>query len=182
MVGILGATGVVEALRIILRGLPDGFSLPVVVVVSMPTIFIDRLVELLAATSRLPVVAVEDQQVPRPGRIHVAATDRRLLLARGMLKFAARDPDTFDTWDNFLHSMATELGPGAVAVILSGFGEDCLGGIKAVRGAGGYTIAQDQQTSIVYALAKRAVASGAIDEVLPIQEIAPRLAAIGRQW
>jgi two-component system, chemotaxis family, protein-glutamate methylesterase/glutaminase len=71
--------------------------------------------------------------------------------------------------------MARDVGPGALAVILTGMGDDGSEGMKEVRDAGGYTIVQDSATSAVYGTAKLAVQLNAACESLPILEIAPRL-------
>lgn len=178
MVGIVGATGFHIALPIILSGLSDTFPVPILVVVSMLEEFVDQFVTKLARTSRLPVVVAEEGLVPQPGTVYVAGTDRHLLLEQGRLHFAGREPRVNDTMTTLFRSMARELGSGAVAVILSGLGEHCEVGVRSVRDAGGHTIAQDERTSIVYGMARRAVELGAVCESLPVQEIAPRLAAL----
>ncbi len=181
MVAIVGATGGPDALAIILSGLPDTFSVPIVVVISMPDENVDWFVRYASQTSRLPIVVVGDGQVPQPGTVHVAGTDRRLLLEQGRLRFAELEPKVCDTMPTLFRTMARELGPGAVAVILSGMGENCGEAMKAVRDADGHTIAQDKQTSLVYGMARRAVEFGGVGESLPVQEIAPRLAALTTQ-
>jgi two-component system chemotaxis response regulator CheB len=181
MVAIVGATGVLPALPIILGGLPDTFPLPILAVISMPDQFADPFAANLTRTSRLPVAVAEDGAAPKPGTVYVAGTDRRLLLDRGQLRFARREPRVFDTMAALFRSMARELGAGAVAVILSGMGEHCEEGLRAVCDAGGHTIAQDEQTSIVYGMARWAVESGAVCELLPLQAIAPTLAALAME-
>jgi two-component system chemotaxis response regulator CheB len=181
MVGIVGASGAQVAVPIILSGLAETFPLPIIIVISMPRKNVDFFITHFTRTSRLPVVVAEEGQVPQPGTVYVAATDRRLHLEQERLRCVAGDPKVRDTMATLFLSMARELGPGAVAVILSGLGENCAEGMKAVRDAGGHTIAQDQQTSMVYGMARRAVELGAICESLPVGEIAPRLAALVRQ-
>jgi chemotaxis response regulator CheB len=79
------------------------------------------------------------------------------------------------TMDLLFGSMAREQGSGAVAVILTGMGADGAAGMKKVREAGGYTIAQDWATSVVYSKARFAVKLDAVCESLPLEQIAPRL-------
>jgi two-component system, chemotaxis family, protein-glutamate methylesterase/glutaminase len=74
--------------------------------------------------------------------------------------------------------MARDQGSRAVAIILSGLGQDGAEGMKEVRDAGGHTIIQDESTSIMFETARRAVALDAACESLPVQEIAPRLVAL----
>jgi two-component system chemotaxis response regulator CheB len=77
--------------------------------------------------------------------------------------------------DLLFRSMAREQGPGAVAVVLTGMGSDGAAGMKEVRDAGGYTIAQDEATSRVYVKARLAVQLDAVCESLSLERIAPRL-------
>jgi two-component system chemotaxis response regulator CheB len=172
---MVGATGAFEALSIILNRLPREFQLPILFVWSMPDVFLEGTVARLAHRSSLPVVAVEDEQVPQAGNVYVAGTDRNLLFEQGRLRFIGRDPKSHDTMDVLFHSMARELGTGAVAVILSGMSKDGAQGLRAVRDAGGFTIAQDEATSIVYGMPWEAVRLNAACESLAVQHIAPRL-------
>ncbi len=181
MVAMVGATGAQHAIPIILSGLSDTFTAPILVVISMPEQYVNRFATYFARTSRLPIVVAEEGQVPQPGTVYVEGTDRRLLLDRGQLRFAEREPRVYDTMATLFRSMARELGSGAVAVILSGLGEHCEEGMRSVRDVGGHTIAQDERSSIVYGMARWAVESGAVCESLPVHEIAPRLAALAMQ-
>lgn len=181
MVAMVGATGAQDAVPIILSGLPDTFALPVLVVISMPEQNVPLFARHFDRTSRLQIVIAEDGQVPRPGMVYTAGTDRRLMLERGRLRFAEREPMLHDTMDTLFWTMARELGAGAIAVILSGMGEHCEEGMRSIRDAGGYTMAQDEPTSVIYGMGRRAVESGAVCESRPLQEIAPRLIALAMQ-
>jgi two-component system chemotaxis response regulator CheB len=152
MVGIVGASGVQHATPIILSGLPGDFPTPLLVVAAMPDEFTDRFVTYLATKSALPVARAEDGQVPRPGNVYVAGTDPYLLLDAGRLRFHERGPRAYDAKNALFRSMARELGSRAIAVILTGMGTDGAEGMKAVRDAGGHTIAQDEATSLVYGM------------------------------
>ena len=76
--------------------------------------------------------------------------------------------------DILLASLAESAGPDAVAVVLTGMGRDGSEGVAAVRKAGGLTVAQDADTSVVFGMPKAAVERGA-EHVLPIDEVAPLL-------
>jgi two-component system chemotaxis response regulator CheB len=175
MVGMVAATGAYQALPVILNGLPGEFPLPVLIVLSMPEIFVNDFVARLAERCRLPVAAAEDGQVPEPGKVYVAGTERHLIIEQGRLRFAECEPGVYNTMDVLFRSMARELGPGAVAVVLTGMGPDGAKGMKEIRDVGGYTIAQDEATSIVYHKARFAVGLNAVCESLPLEGIASRL-------
>ena len=74
--------------------------------------------------------------------------------------------------------MAAVYGPEGAGVVLTGMGHDGADGLLALRRAGGLAIAQDQATSTVYGMPRQALLLGAIDEVLPIEEISPALVAL----
>ena len=175
MVAMVAASGAVQAVPTILSMLPNDFTAPIVVIVAMPDMNVGIVTSQFAEKSRLPVAAAEEGQILGPGKVYVAGTDRRLLIEQGRLRFTQREPRVFDTMDSFLRSMARVQGTGAVAVVLSGMGLDGVAGIKEIRDAGGYTIAQDQATSLVYVKARHAVQLGAVCETLPLERIAPRL-------
>jgi two-component system chemotaxis response regulator CheB len=71
--------------------------------------------------------------------------------------------------------VARAAGPAAVAVILTGMGEDGVEGLRAVRRAGGHVLAQDEETSAVFGMPGAAVAAGLADRVLPLEAVAGRL-------
>ena len=71
--------------------------------------------------------------------------------------------------------MARSLGANCLGVLLTGMGEDGAAGLRAVREAGGYTIAEDETTAVVYGMPAAAVNMGAVCESMPLDDIAPRV-------
>jgi two-component system chemotaxis response regulator CheB len=74
-------------------------------------------------------------------------------------------------------SLAGEAGAGVVACLLTGMGRDGAAGLLAIRRAGGLTIAQDEETSVVFGMPREAVLLGAATQVLPLPEIGPTILA-----
>jgi two-component system chemotaxis response regulator CheB len=72
-------------------------------------------------------------------------------------------------------SMASNLGSGALGVLLTGMGEDGANGLLRLRSRGGHTIAEDASTAVVYGMPAEAVRLGAVCESLPLPAIAPRI-------
>lgn len=178
IVGIVAATGGPDAIRIILGSLPQAFPAPIIFVMSMPPKFVDHFVAALNTHSRLPVVRAENGVVAEPGVVFVAPDSSdapQLLVRQGRLQFVDRAPGLWNAMDSLFSSMARDLGPRAVAVILDGMGSDGARGAKEIRDAGGYTIAQDRWTSLVYGKPRFAVELGAVCESLPVAAISLRL-------
>ena len=71
--------------------------------------------------------------------------------------------------------MARSLGGNALGILLTGMGEDGAAGLSEIRQAGGYTVAEDESTAVVYGMPAAAVRMGAVCESLPLPAIAPRL-------
>jgi two-component system chemotaxis response regulator CheB len=176
LIGIVAASGGIQALAEILGDLPREFPVPILVVQSIHPAFLEEFVARLDNQCLVEVVVAEDGQVPEPGKVYVASEDPFLLLVEGRLRLDRRDPLTTREPKNALfRSMARELGSGALAVILTGISPDGAAGMKEVRDAGGYTIVQDEATAVVAATPLFALRLNAACESIPIQEIAPRI-------
>ncbi len=93
----------------------------------------------------------------------------------------SRDPERHScrpSVDVLFESVALEFGAASVACLLTGMGSDGAAGLLAIRRAGGFTIAQDEATSVVYGMPREAVRLGAAEAVLPLGEIGRALAAL----
>jgi two-component system chemotaxis response regulator CheB len=82
--------------------------------------------------------------------------------------------------DVLFHSAAKCVGSGAIGVILSGMGKDGPAGLLAMKRSGARTLAQDEQTSVVYGMARDAILLGAVDEILPLDAIGTRLLELSK--
>jgi chemotaxis response regulator CheB len=178
LIGIVSSTGGLEALAVILGSLPREFPAPILAVPSINPLYVKALAERLDAKSHLRVTVAADGQVPEPGTVYVAVDDPCLLIVDGRLRLEGGNPVyRRRPKDALFRSLARDQKSGAIAVILTGMGMDGAEGMKEVRDTGGYTIVQDESTSIVYG-GKYAVEMNAACETLPIQEIAPRLVSL----
>ncbi len=171
-----------RALAALLRGLPASFPAPIAVVQHIADGFTEGLASWLASESRLEVREARDGDVLRPGRVLVAPSGRHLLVGDGVVRLSDAPPvDTFkpSVTPLFL-SAARRYGARVCGVLLTGMGRDGAEGLKAIRDARGPTVAQDEATSAVFGMPRAAIELGAVDRVLPIDEIARALVELTR--
>lgn len=179
---VIGAsTGGPQALKELLSKLPLDFPLPVICIQHIYVGFLQGLLDWLAVGCRLPIQIAQPGDLPKPGRIYFAPEQQHLELdARGRFIYsdsppvAGHRPSVTVTFT----SVAKFYGQACVGILLTGMGRDGAEGMQAIARAGGFTIAQDEASSIVFGMPKAAVELGAAQQVLPIHAIAPRLLSL----
>jgi two-component system, chemotaxis family, protein-glutamate methylesterase/glutaminase len=174
---VIGASlGGPRALATLRRGIPADFPAPIAVVQHIADGFTEGLASWLATECRLEVREARHGEVLRPGRVVLAPSGRHLVVAEGIAQLSDAAPvDTFkpSVTPLFL-SAARAYGPRCCGVLLTGMGRDGAEGLKGIKDAGGVTVAQDEATSAVFGMPRAAIELGAVDRVLPIDDI-PRL-------
>ena len=183
---VIGAsTGGPEALHALLRLLPDDAP-PVVVAQHMPREFTAAFARRLDETSGLAVREAASGELLCPGQVLVAPGGRQTALARRpegvVVEVREADPGERHrpSVDLLFQSAASVLGGGAVGVILTGMGADGAAGLLEIRRAGGRTLAQDEESCVVFGMPREALLAGAIDEMLPLLKIPERLLQLSR--
>jgi two-component system chemotaxis response regulator CheB len=176
IVVIAASAGGVTAVGDVLAALPADFPAPIVVVQHQSPRGPMLLAKVLSRRSRLPVRQILDEGEPiAPGAVYLARPDLHLVIA-GRDRFALTDGRRISyvcsAADPLFESAASVFGPRVLAVVLTGAGRDATAGVRAVKAAGGTVIAQDEATSEFFAMPRSAIASGAVDHVLPLPEIA----------
>jgi len=180
---VIGAsTGGPGAIVEILRGLPAEFRLPILFVLHINEPFGMAFAEWLDGQTGRRVAYPKDGDLVASvaGRVVMAPVGRHLVVRNRRLRLT----DEAERWscrpsvDVLFESIATEYGAAAVACLLTGMGKDGAQGLLKLRRAGGLTIAQDEASSIVYGMPREAALLGAAVEILPLDEIAPRLLAL----
>jgi two-component system, chemotaxis family, protein-glutamate methylesterase/glutaminase len=183
VVAIGASTGGPGAVREILQSLPRNFRLPILLVLHLDATFTKGFIEWLNGESAVPVAAAEDgmalPSVGNPG-VWVAPPDLHLTLARGRLRLT-RDAERHScrpSVDVLFESLARELGPKVVACLLTGMGRDGAKGLLDIHAYGGLTLAQDEQTSVVFGMPREAILLGAAKHVLPLDSFASTLVRV----
>lgn len=177
IVGLVASTGGPNALQAILQSLPSAFPLPIVLVQHITGSFLKGFVSWLRDLCALDVVEATHLSTLRPGTVHIAPADHHLKVKRRTLwldqgeMICAQRP----SGNVLLESIAQSYGSRGLAALLTGMGEDGAAGLKAIYDQGGYTIAEDASTTVVYGMPAAAVEMGAVCESLPLPQIGPRL-------
>ncbi len=176
LVAIASSAGGPAALRRILLDLPADFPVPIVIVQHISAGFLPGLVSWLGSNCPLAVRVAESGGAPRSG-VYLAPDGCQLGFADGRFAFANAPPigGFRPSADYLFASAARAYGSGALGIVLTGMGRDGADGLRALHAAGGYVLAQDEESSVVYGMAQEAVRAGVVDEVLPLEVIAPRL-------
>jgi two-component system chemotaxis response regulator CheB len=177
------STGGPGAIIEVLRGLPPGFPLPIFLVMHVGKLFTPAFAEWLDGQSSVRVgYAVDGDPLPPygQGRVLMAPPDKHLRLSQGKLRLTqdAERHSCRPSIDVLFESFAQELGAQGAGCLLTGMGRDGAAGLLAIRHAGGRTIAQDETTSVVFGMPREAILLGAAEQVLPLDQIAPRLGVL----
>jgi two-component system chemotaxis response regulator CheB len=180
---VIGASlGGPRALATLLRGLPADFPVGIAVVQHIADGFTEGLASWLAQECPLAVRQALDGDLLQPGQVLLAPSGHHLLVGEGRVRLSDGPPvDTFrpSVTPLFL-SAAQAYGARACGVILTGMGHDGAAGLKALHDAGGLTLAQDEQSSAVFGMPKAAIDLGAVDRVLPLDDLPRTLVALTR--
>jgi two-component system, chemotaxis family, protein-glutamate methylesterase/glutaminase len=181
IIAIGTSTGGPNALADVFAGLPAGLPVPVVVVQHMPPLFTRLLADRLSARSGLTVEEGRAGGVLRPGHAWLAPGDFHMTVARNgdqaRVHVHQGPPENScrPAADVLFRSVAKAFGAGALAVVLTGMGQDGLRGCEAIRAAGGQVLAQDEATSVVWGMPGFVARAGLADRVLPLGLVAPEI-------
>jgi two-component system, chemotaxis family, protein-glutamate methylesterase/glutaminase len=184
---IAASTGGPAAVSRVVAGLPKELPAAVILVLHMPATFTNQFAVQLSEISALPVKEAEPNEAPQPGAIYICPGSHHLRLSMGgkiSLDSGPRIDGYRPSADVAFETIAAYARPLAIGVVMTGMGNDAAKGAKAVKAAGGYVIAQDEATSMIFGMPSEAIQVGAVDEVLPLDSIAgaleKRVAKLGR--
>ncbi|MEJ7590150.1 MAG: chemotaxis-specific protein-glutamate methyltransferase CheB [Planctomycetaceae bacterium] len=172
------STGGPEALGILLPALTRQCNVPILIVQHILEGLSSYLAESLSRKCGRPVVEARDDLVVQPGMICLAKSGRHMVVRSqdGVIRIGLSDAPPEKgcrpAVNVFLRSAAVVYGSRLAATILTGMGDDGAEGVRAVKRVGGYVIAQDEASSVVWGMPRAAAETGAVDEVLPLSKIA----------
>jgi len=182
---VLGAsTGGTEAIRSFLQSLP--YDAPGIAIVQhMPEHFTAAFASRLNDTCRVTVKEAEDGDTIIQGRVLIAPGNRHMLLKRSGAKYyvSLKDGPLVSrhrpSVDVLFRSTARYAGSNAIGVIMTGMGDDGAKGMLEMKQAGAMNIAQNEESCIVFGMPNEAIKQGAVDKILPLEDIAAKVLKLG---
>lgn len=181
---VIGAsTGGPRVVQQILRQLPVNLPASVLLVQHIADGFTRGMVDWLAASTPMPVQLAKSGDIALPGRVFVAPDNMHLLIdGDGVLSLSSQ-PALLQrpSVDVTMQRAAEAYGTRAIGVLLTGMGRDGASGMGAIYREGGYTIAQNSETCIVFGMPRAAIEAQVVHEVLSPEAIAGRLQVLLRE-
>jgi two-component system chemotaxis response regulator CheB len=179
VVAIGASTGGPAAIVKVLHALPPGLRVPVLFVLHIDEPFAAAFAEWLddQTPHRVAYARDRDSIDSLGGQVIMAPPGRHLSVAGGRLRLSTDPPrhSCRPSVDVLFESLAVDRGAEVVACLLTGMGRDGAAGLLAIRRAGGFTIAQDESTSVIYGMPREAVLLNAAQSVLPLEQIGPQI-------
>ena len=178
------STGGPHALQYLFSQLPADFPGTILVVQHMPENFTEMFARRLDETSALRVKEAQSGDLLMPGRVLICPGSRHLKVKRlplGNVALLSDDPRIRGhrpSADVLFRSAAEEFGPQTVAILMTGMGDDGAEGLGTVKAAGGMTIAQSEDSCVVYGMPKAAVDRGYATRIVGLEAMANTLMAL----
>jgi two-component system chemotaxis response regulator CheB len=180
VIAVGASTGGTEALKVLLTQMPPN-SPGMVIVQHMPANFTTAFAERLNGICQISVREARDGDRLSNGLALIAPGNYHMLLRRSgavyyvEVKTGPMVHHQRPAVDVLFKSTAQYAGANAIGVILTGMGADGAAGLLAMKNMGAQTVAQDEETCVVFGMPKEAIKAGAVDKILPIDQIAAQV-------
>jgi two-component system CheB/CheR fusion protein len=174
IVGIGASAGGFEALEVFFYHLPPDSGMAFVIVTHQPPYRVSLLPELLAKRTAMPVHEVVTGMQVKPNEVYLAPPGMHLALLHSVLQPMSEDSTRSSVHfpiDYFFRSLADDQKEKAICVVLSGTGTDGALGLRAVKGAGGLTMAQEERSAKFAGMPSSAIMTGLVDYILPVDQM-----------
>lgn len=182
VIGIGTSTGGPKALQAIIPNIPADINGSICIVQHMPPGFTKSLANRLNTMSNIEVKEAENDEIIKRGYCYIAPGDKHMLienLSNEKLKIRLTNSEPVSghkpSVDVLMESISEIRGYNTIGVILTGMGSDGAKGIYNIKQNSGYTIAQDEESSVVFGMPKSAIKKNCIDKILSLDKIASDL-------
>jgi two-component system chemotaxis response regulator CheB len=174
------SAGGLNALSKVLQSLPRNFPSSIVVVQHLSPEHKSWMASLLARATPLKVKQAEHGEIMLPGTVYVAPPDEHLLVGPGKVQLAHSQLVHFSrpSIDLLFESVAGTYGSRSIGVVLSGAGKDGASGIRAIKEAGGITLAQSPDSAEFRHLPEAVIETGCVDFVLHLEKLGAKLSEL----
>jgi len=175
VVVIVASTGGPATVMRLAPGFTKEFPAAVILVQHMPAAFTTQYAAQLAEFTEIRVKEAESNESLQPGTMYLCPGGQHLrVMATGRIQLdgkSGRINGYLPNMDVTMESVAAMAGPMSIGVVLTGMGNDGASGAKAIKSAGGYVLAQDEATSVIFGMPAEAIKAGAVEQVLGIDDI-----------
>ena len=181
IVAMAASAGGLQALTVVLSGLPAEFPAAIAVVQHLDPRHRSLMAEILARRTPLQVKQAEENDVITPGTVYIAPPDRHLLVnPDGTLSLSQSELVHFvrPSADLLFESVAASYKERSIAVVLTGTGSDGNMGVEAIKKMGGTVIAQEEESAEFSGMPHAAIETGSVDFILLLEEIPPALVSL----
>lgn len=171
---MIGAsTGGPNVLTQIVKSLPANLSIPVFIVQHMPEGFTASFSKRMNSLAKVPVVEAENRMLIKAGTVYLAPGGKHMIVRNKRIQLldTAKVHSVKPAVDPLFESVVNHYGRNTLGVILTGMGRDGAAGCLDIKRAGGYVIAQNEESCVVYGMPRHAYEAGAVNELLSIEEI-----------
>jgi two-component system, chemotaxis family, protein-glutamate methylesterase/glutaminase len=181
LVAVAASAGGLKAISEVLDGLPPNFPAAIAIVQHLDPRHRSLMADILSRRTRLQVKEAREQDRLSPGTVYIAPPNRHLLVnPDGSLSLTQSELVHFvrPSADLLFDSVAATYKERAIAVVLTGTGNDGVMGVQAIAKMGGTVIAQDEESSEFFGMPNAAIQTACVDFILPLAEIASALISL----
>jgi two-component system, chemotaxis family, protein-glutamate methylesterase/glutaminase len=179
VVVLAASTGGPATVMRLAPGFTRDFPAAVILVQHMPAAFTSQYAVQLAEFTNIRVKEAEANEPLVPGTLYICPGAQHLrVTTSGRIELdgsSGRIGGYLPNIDVTMESVAASAGPMSIGVVLTGMGNDGANGVKAIKAAGGWVLAQDEATSVIFGMPSEAIKTGAVEQVLGIDDIYPAL-------
>ncbi|MDG2128731.1 MAG: chemotaxis response regulator protein-glutamate methylesterase [Fuerstiella sp.] len=178
---IASSTGGPNALARLFSQLPEDLPVPILIVQHMPALFIQPLAFRLSSQGNVIVRGAENNGAPKAGEGLIAPGGKHMTIdrVRGKVCVTLNDDPPVNSCkpaaDVLFESVAEVYGAASLAVVLTGMGEDGRNGCRAIKGAGGQVLVQDEDSSVVWGMPGSVTKAALADAVYPLDKMGPEI-------